>query len=65
MQQVTVTGTTLYALAAKYLGDATQWLRIAQQNNFSYPCDPQISGPPVTLLIPTPDPSATGGAPQQ
>lgn len=65
MQQVTVTGTTLYALAAKYLGDATQWLRIAQQNNFAYPADPQISGPPVTLLIPDPDPNATGGAPQQ
>jgi hypothetical protein len=65
MQQVTVTGTTLYALAGKYLGDATQWLRIAQQNNFAYPCDPQISGPPVTLLIPTPAPRATGGAPQQ
>ena len=50
MQKVTVTGTTFYALAAKYLGDATQWLRIAQQNNFAYPANPQISGAPVTLL---------------
>jgi LysM repeat protein len=64
MQQVTVTGTTLYALAAKYLGDATQWLRIAQQNNFAYPADPQISGPPVTLLIPDPVRNVTGGASQ-
>ncbi|HVE21841.1 MAG TPA: hypothetical protein VNC39_07690 [Acidocella sp.] len=62
MQQVTVTGTTLYALAAKYLGDATQWIRIAQQNNLS---DPQISGAPVTLLIPEPNLNATGGAPSQ
>jgi hypothetical protein len=60
MQQVTVTGTTLYALAAKYLGDATQWIRIAQQNNLS---DPQISGAPITLLIPDPNLNATGGAP--
>jgi hypothetical protein len=60
MRQITVSGTNLYALAAKYLGDATQWLRIAQQNNLS---DPQISGAPVTLLIPAFDPNATGGAP--
>jgi hypothetical protein len=60
MRKITVSGTNLYALAARYLGDATQWLRIAQQNNLS---DPQISGAPVTLLIPAPDPNATGGAP--
>jgi hypothetical protein len=65
MQTITVTGTSLYALAAKYLGDATQWLRIAQQNNLPYPCDPQITGAPVTLVIPDPDLNATGGAPSQ
>jgi nucleoid-associated protein YgaU len=62
MRQVTVSGTNLYALAAKYLGDATQWVRIAEQNNLS---DPQISGAAVVLLIPAPDPNTTGGAPPQ
>jgi hypothetical protein len=61
MQTVQVAGGNLYRVAAQYLGDATQWVRIAQLNNLS---DPMLSGV-VTLLIPAVDPSAGGGvAPQ-
>lgn len=61
MQTVTVSGTTLFHVAAKYLNDATQWNRIAQQNGLN---DPVILGV-VTLQIPDIDPSAGGGiAPQ-
>lgn len=61
MQTVTVSGTTLFHVAAKYLNDASQWIRIAQQNGLT---DPQIYGV-VTLTIPDIDPSAGGGiAPQ-
>lgn len=61
MRSITVTGGNLFALAAQYLNDATQWVRLAQINGLS---DPQISGV-VTLKIPSPDPSATGGIPAQ
>ena len=58
---ITVVGGNLYALAAQYLGDATQWIRIAQANGLS---DPFLVGQ-VTLTIPAVDPNATGGvAPQ-
>lgn len=61
MQTVTVSGTTLFHVAAKYLNDATQWNRIATQNKIN---DPVILGV-VTLQIPDIDPSAGGGiAPQ-
>ncbi len=40
-----------------YLGDATQWVRIAALNNLS---DPWLSGI-VTLRLPEDDPSAGGG----
>lgn len=62
MQTVTVTGTTLYDLAARYLGDATQWVRIAQQNGIA---DPVIVGEPRQIVIPDVDPAATGGVPAQ
>jgi nucleoid-associated protein YgaU len=61
MMTVTVAGGNLYQLAAQYLGDATQWLRIAQDNNLT---DPVLAGV-VTLTIPDPDPDTTGGVPQQ
>jgi len=61
MLTVQVSGTTLFHVAAKYLGDATQWIRIAQFNGLS---DPQISGI-VTLLIPNVDASQTGGIANQ
>lgn len=61
MQIITVVGGSLFQLAAQYLGDATQWLRIAQLNNIS---DPMLSGP-VTLTIPDTDQNAGGGIASQ
>ncbi len=57
MQTMTIAGGNLFQLAATELGDATQWIRIAQLNNLS---DPMLSGV-VTLLIPDRNPSAGGG----
>jgi hypothetical protein len=57
MLTVTVAGGNLYALAAQYLADASQWNRIAQQNGL---IDPMITGI-VTLDIPSVDASAGGG----
>lgn len=63
MQTVTVNGGNLYQLAAQYLGDATQWIRIAVQNGLS---DPFLSvSAPISLIIPDADPQATGGIPPQ
>jgi L-ascorbate metabolism protein UlaG (beta-lactamase superfamily) len=62
MQTITVAGGNLYALAAKYLLDATQWIRIAQQNGLT---DPMLSTVPTTLVIPDIDATATGGVPAQ
>jgi hypothetical protein len=61
MQTITVYGGNLYQLAAEKLGDATQWIRIAQANQIS---DPFLSGS-VTLLLPDQDPTAGGGVPEQ
>jgi nucleoid-associated protein YgaU len=57
MQTVTTAGGNLYALALQYLGDATQWNRIAELNGL---IDPMLTGI-VTLQIPSVDPSAGGG----
>jgi hypothetical protein len=57
MQTMTIAGGNLFQLAAAELGDATQWIRIAQLNNLS---DPMLSGV-VTILIPDRNPSAGGG----
>jgi hypothetical protein len=57
MQTITVAGGTLFNLAATYLNDATQWIRIAQANNLS---DPILQGL-TTLVIPDPDATAGGG----
>lgn len=62
MQTIVVTGTDCYALAAKYLGDVTQFIRIMQQNGLT---DPVISGAPIKIVIPDVDPSATGGIASQ
>ena len=61
MQTITVFGGDLFHIAAKYLGDATQWIRIAQMNNIA---DPFLSGM-VTLVIPDADSNAGGGEPLQ
>lgn len=57
MNQITVTGGNLFQLAAQYLNDATQWIRIAQLNGIE---DPMLSGV-VTLQLPPVDPTAGGG----
>ncbi len=54
---VTVAGGNLFKLAAEYLNDATQWIRIAQANQLS---DPVLNGI-VTLTIPPVDAAAGGG----
>ncbi len=61
MRTLTTAGGTLFHLAAQELGDATQWIRIAQLNALS---DPQLQGV-VTLLLPDPDPRAGGGIASQ
>jgi len=61
MQVVTVTGGNLFQLAAVYLDDATQWVRIAALNSI---LDPSLQGL-MTLNIPDVDPSAGGGIGQQ
>jgi nucleoid-associated protein YgaU len=61
VQTITVTGGNLFQIAATELGDATQWIRIAQLNNIS---DPMLIGI-VTLTIPDTDQDTGGGiAPQ-
>ena len=61
MQTITVTGGNLFALAASLLGDATQWIRIAQLNGLR---DPQLAGV-STLMIPDAQPGAGGGVAAQ
>jgi nucleoid-associated protein YgaU len=56
-QVITVAGGNLFKLAAVYLNDATQWVRIAQANGLS---DPVLSGL-TTLVIPPVNPNAGGG----
>jgi hypothetical protein len=56
-QTITVVGGNLFALAASYLNDATQWIRIAQANSLS---DPVLTGL-NTLVIPPANPNAGGG----
>lgn len=58
---LTVAGGDLFRVAAEHLGDATQWVRIAQLNGLS---DPLLVGV-VTLLLPDPDPGAGGGVARQ
>ncbi len=57
MRLLTVAGGNLFRIAAEQLGDATQWIRIAQLNGLS---DPTIWGVQV-LQIPDVDPNAGGG----
>jgi hypothetical protein len=54
---ISVVGGNLFAVAAMYLQDATQWIRIAQANKLS---DPIVSGP-MNLVIPDLDMTAGGG----
>ncbi len=61
MQIIMVTGGNLFQIAGQYLGDATQWVRIAALNDIR---DPWLNGL-VTLTLPDIDPSAGGGIGQQ
>ena len=61
MQKLTTAGGNLFRIAAEQLGDATQWIRIAQLNALA---DPVLTGL-VTVNLPDPDPNATGGIPNQ
>ncbi|HEY7579415.1 MAG TPA: hypothetical protein VH855_17615 [Acetobacteraceae bacterium] len=61
MKSITVAGEDLFHVAAVQLGDATQWIRIAELNRIS---DPMLAGV-TTLLIPDTDPSAGGGVAAQ
>jgi hypothetical protein len=61
MKTIVVVGDNLFRVAAAQLADATQWIRIAELNNFS---DPILIGV-TTLLIPDTDPSAGGGVAAQ
>jgi len=57
VKTITVSGGNLFAIAARELGDATQWNRIAKLNGLS---DPMLNGL-VSLLIPNVDLNAGGG----
>ena len=61
MRTLETTGGDLFRIAAETLGDATQWVRIAQLNGLT---DPQLAGL-VVLALPDPDPSAGGGIASQ
>jgi hypothetical protein len=54
---ITVFSGNLFEIAAKYLGDATQWIRIAQLNQLR---DPVIRGM-TQLTLPAGEATAGGG----
>lgn len=55
---VNMSSANLFQLAAQYLGDATQWNRIAQLNGFS---DFIVAGLTAPILIPPYDANAGNG----
>ena len=61
MRTVTVAGGTLFRVALDWLGDATQWVLVAQLNGLG---DPMLSGL-TTLRLPAIDPNAGGGVVRQ
>ena len=61
MRTITIAGGNLFRVAAEQLGDATQWIRIAQLNGLT---DPVLYGV-VTLRIPNTDLYAGGGIASQ
>lgn len=60
--KVTAADGTLYHVAARELGDATQWWRIAQLNGMDSP-DLSDFTAPVPLALPTIDASLSSGVP--
>ncbi len=61
MRTLTIAGGNLFRIAAEQLGDATQWVRIAELNGRS---DPVLRGL-TTLTLPDLDPASGGGIAQQ
>jgi len=61
VKTIVVTGGSLFQIASEYLGDATQWIRIAQLNGLA---DPVLHGL-VVLRLPEIDVTAGGGIVQQ
>jgi hypothetical protein len=57
VQSIQVAGGNLFQIAAQYLGNATQWNRIAELNGLT---DPFLAGP-VTLSMPPVSASAGNG----
>jgi hypothetical protein len=57
IEKITIVSGNLFQVAAQYLGDATQWIRIAQLNRLS---DPMIANA-TTLVLPSIDRTAGGG----
>lgn len=57
MNRTTVVGGDLFRLALRYLGDATQWNRIAALNGLD---DPVLVGL-ITLQLPEVDRTSGGG----
>lgn len=57
-QTISVAGGTLFQVAATYLGDPTQWNRIAKLNGL---IDPWLPSGVTTLAIPAVDPRAGNG----
>ncbi len=56
-QKITCVNPNLFEIAAIYLGDATQWVRVASLNGLE---DPLISGT-LSIAIPERDSNAGGG----
>lgn len=61
MRTLTTAGGNLFRIAAEQLGDATQWVRIAELNGLT---DPVLTGL-TTLRIPDFNSAAGGGIAQQ
>lgn len=61
MQTIEIVGGNLFRVAAVYLNDATQWIRIAQLNAIRDPWQPGTT----TLRIPDRNPAAGGGVAAQ
>ena len=64
MRTITVTAAdvSLYHVAARELGDATQWWRLAVVNGIA---DPMLAPALVTLSVPDPLPGLGDGLPPQ
>lgn len=58
IQTITVAGGNLFQIAAQYLGDCTQWNRIASLNGLT---DPMLTGTTTLKLPPVNSTAGNGG----